>query len=301
MARGFSWKRASGVSGLKGRVSRKIKVPLTKSGRRKKVDRLTRGATRAVRASRGCALGLVGLIGVVAAACVLGPALAYAAPATKPAVLQPLRLKAAAPPDVRQAVAASDRLKEAALHDAPKLIDAETTRLRRIERGTIDRAGSKGRSVEGGMEVYRFTSPEQRREAIKKQAARLAQLRAVIESIKTDPAATLYEQGVAEDFRVGFIGRFPEAKVLQVLDAEKAIVELHAYSDKADSSLQTLTTVTVMLEGFATSGVTDGAWLPLSDKPLRFVSTTTYKTVIGGTRTVLRAAPFDIGEWIDKP
>jgi hypothetical protein len=32
----FSWKRASGLSAAKGRLSRKIGVPLTKSGRQRK-------------------------------------------------------------------------------------------------------------------------------------------------------------------------------------------------------------------------------------------------------------------------
>ena len=35
----FSWKRASGISGAKNRISRKIGVPLTRSGRQKKVGR----------------------------------------------------------------------------------------------------------------------------------------------------------------------------------------------------------------------------------------------------------------------
>ena len=35
----FSWKRASGLSAAKGRLSRKIGVPLTKSGRQRKVGR----------------------------------------------------------------------------------------------------------------------------------------------------------------------------------------------------------------------------------------------------------------------
>lgn len=39
----WSWKRASGLSALKGRISRKIGVPLTKSGRQKKVGRLFGG------------------------------------------------------------------------------------------------------------------------------------------------------------------------------------------------------------------------------------------------------------------
>lgn len=35
----FSWKRALGISAFKGKVSRKIGVPLTKSGRERKIGR----------------------------------------------------------------------------------------------------------------------------------------------------------------------------------------------------------------------------------------------------------------------
>lgn len=36
----FSWKRAIGLSGLKNKISRKIGVPLTQSGRERKVGHL---------------------------------------------------------------------------------------------------------------------------------------------------------------------------------------------------------------------------------------------------------------------
>lgn len=36
----FSWKRAIGLSALKGRVSKKIGIPLTKSGRERKLGRM---------------------------------------------------------------------------------------------------------------------------------------------------------------------------------------------------------------------------------------------------------------------
>lgn len=36
----FSWKRAIGLSGLKARLSRKIGIPLTRSGRQRKVGQL---------------------------------------------------------------------------------------------------------------------------------------------------------------------------------------------------------------------------------------------------------------------
>ena len=37
---GFSWKRLSGISGAKANFSRKIGVPLTKSGRNQKIGRM---------------------------------------------------------------------------------------------------------------------------------------------------------------------------------------------------------------------------------------------------------------------
>ncbi len=37
----FSWKRASGLSNLKSKVSRQIGVPLTRSGRQQKIGRAT--------------------------------------------------------------------------------------------------------------------------------------------------------------------------------------------------------------------------------------------------------------------
>jgi hypothetical protein len=39
----FSWRRASGLSALKGRVSRRIGIPLTASGRERKLGRLLLG------------------------------------------------------------------------------------------------------------------------------------------------------------------------------------------------------------------------------------------------------------------
>lgn len=42
MGKGFSWSRFFGISAAKGRVSRSIGIPLTKSGRTKKVKRLFR-------------------------------------------------------------------------------------------------------------------------------------------------------------------------------------------------------------------------------------------------------------------
>ena len=48
---GFSWKRAAGISGAKSKVSRSIGIPLTKSGRQRKIGRMASG--------KGCLLVLL--------------------------------------------------------------------------------------------------------------------------------------------------------------------------------------------------------------------------------------------------
>jgi len=40
---GFSWKRFVGVSAAKSRISRSIGIPLTKSGRQRKIGRMVTG------------------------------------------------------------------------------------------------------------------------------------------------------------------------------------------------------------------------------------------------------------------
>lgn len=51
----FSWKRAVGISAFKGRLSRKIGIPLTRSGRQRKVGRMM-----------GCCIPLALLVGSLA-------------------------------------------------------------------------------------------------------------------------------------------------------------------------------------------------------------------------------------------
>jgi len=51
----FSWRRASGLSAMKGRISREMGIPLTRSGRQRKVAR-----------AMGCCLPFLAMIGIVA-------------------------------------------------------------------------------------------------------------------------------------------------------------------------------------------------------------------------------------------
>lgn len=53
---GFSWKRAVGLSAAKGRLSRRIGIPLTKSGRQRKLGALVSGG--------GCLVAVLSLASI---------------------------------------------------------------------------------------------------------------------------------------------------------------------------------------------------------------------------------------------
>lgn len=50
----FSWKRASGLSAAKGRASRKLGIPLSRSGRQRKLGQML-----------GCSILIVPMLGAV--------------------------------------------------------------------------------------------------------------------------------------------------------------------------------------------------------------------------------------------
>ena len=54
---GFSWKRALGVTKAKQRISRTTGIPLTKSGRQRKIGKLVTGG--------GCIMYVLGAIAIV--------------------------------------------------------------------------------------------------------------------------------------------------------------------------------------------------------------------------------------------
>jgi hypothetical protein len=60
----FSWKRALGISGTKGRISRKLGIPLTRSGRQRKVGRAV-GCTLVILCAGGIGLALLGVARVL--------------------------------------------------------------------------------------------------------------------------------------------------------------------------------------------------------------------------------------------
>ncbi|HUN55211.1 MAG TPA: hypothetical protein VMU29_08660 [Smithella sp.] len=63
---GFSWKRLVGISAAKSRISRTIGIPLTKSGRQRKIGRIVTGG--------GC---LVPAVIIIISIILLSVAIAY--------------------------------------------------------------------------------------------------------------------------------------------------------------------------------------------------------------------------------
>jgi hypothetical protein len=59
----FSWKRASGISAMKGRISRRTGIPLTRAGRQRKVGK---ALGCAVLLALGVASGALAAVAVVA-------------------------------------------------------------------------------------------------------------------------------------------------------------------------------------------------------------------------------------------
>ena len=55
---GFSWKRAVGISAAKSRLSRRIGIPLTRSGRQRKLGKIVSGG--------GCLVVLASLVAIPA-------------------------------------------------------------------------------------------------------------------------------------------------------------------------------------------------------------------------------------------
>ena len=63
---GFSWKRALGVTRVKTRISRATGVPLTKSGRQRKIGRMVSGGGCLVALLAGAGLSLVACLALLA-------------------------------------------------------------------------------------------------------------------------------------------------------------------------------------------------------------------------------------------
>lgn len=61
---GFSWKRLLGITAAKQRLSRKIGIPLTRSGRQRKLGSLLYPKRRRGRSSTGCLVIILPIAGL---------------------------------------------------------------------------------------------------------------------------------------------------------------------------------------------------------------------------------------------
>ncbi len=102
---GFSWKRLTGISGAKAKLSRRTGIPFTKSGRQRKVGKLLTGGRF------GCALPImIAVIVLAGVACSSRATIAPTAPAQRVAtvaIATALPSATAVPPTATQPLAAT--------------------------------------------------------------------------------------------------------------------------------------------------------------------------------------------------
>jgi hypothetical protein len=110
---GFSWKRLSGYSGAKAKLSRKTGIPFTKSGRQRKLGRMVSGG--------GCALPLAIVLLVLASlACGASPSVTPGAATSAP------RATSTAPKSQPIATAASTKMPDPTATSAPTFTPEQT-------------------------------------------------------------------------------------------------------------------------------------------------------------------------------
>ncbi|MGD0900381.1 MAG: hypothetical protein ABR915_21320 [Thermoguttaceae bacterium] len=93
--------------------------------------------------------------------------------------------------------------------------------------------------------------------------------------------------GELRNWSVGDYGRAAvrKATIVQIVGKTQMLVRLLQIRDDHAA--------TIMLSGFSTEGLTDDSDVDIS-QPIQITGTTTYNTVIGGTKTVLVAKPLDL-------
>jgi len=126
----FSWRRASGLSGLKGKVSRQIGIPLTRSGRQRKVGRAA-GCCVMLAVAVLAAWLLVGAV-ALAAGQTSGPTTRPTSrPASRPAATQPATRPASHPATQAAARSVEDlRAENAMLRAENERLHGEVERIR---------------------------------------------------------------------------------------------------------------------------------------------------------------------------
>lgn len=280
----FSARRVFGVSAAKGRLSRQIGIPLTRSGRQRKIGR-----------AAGCCVPLAMMIAAVG---VLSSVAAFASnPASKPAS-PPLKLKADAPDAARRAFEASEKLRKEVAREGAKLITLATEKLREVESARVERGSSSSVVTHGSRHTYKFGTPEEKAEAIAKRKADLQKAKAGVAMARAG-TLLLNDKLTAEEMSVGGVGEIFDMKVAQVINENSFLASVSAFSDKAGSGGR-IERVDVIVRGMSTRKLVDGVEAKVDGQAFRIGGTERYVTVVGGSRTVLSMEPFDLEKWVDR-
>lgn len=236
----FSWKRASGLSAAKGKVSRKIGVPLSKSGRQRKAGKLI-----------GCALSLGAFLMVVASLlAVVGSALA------------------------------DDERKIQAHLEQRRLFEVQK-RSRAIER--LD-SEIKELRKDPDKKAVRLDLAEKQK--------RMTSLKAELGILKKNQGGKVGRFSMPAVGRVGYLDA--PLKEIQVKGPDEFIAEIPQLRVVGNAVVgETGKTTGVCIRGFSTGKLTTDSMTALPG--IVVVSgTTSYATVLGGTRTVFVVERFDL-------
>jgi hypothetical protein len=213
-----------------------------------------------------------------------------------------LKLKDDAPPEIQDIFKRGEEFRAKRLALVADEIKKVKDNLEYLKKARVIR--SKGNAVTYDKlkrPTYTFASAEEKKRALSRQEEVLANREKLLEDTRNEPftPAPL----VTRELVAGAVAEVILEKVRQVVDGRKAIVEMMGTTldEKTGMIYPSIDEPTqeVWLEGIDTSGMTDGKEINTT-MPVRLVGTKTYRTAVGGQRTILKAEPFDITPYLVK-
>lgn len=226
-------------------------------------------------------------------------ALVAAGPASQPARR---KLKSDTPEAVRKTWESSESRKAKLIADAKATVAKERKRLGLIQSGKVD---TKLRGVEleptrdAGLFKFTFPSAKEKQDHIIGQKAEIASVEAALkeaESAEFVPEVATLQEDLHQDF----IGKVRSAKVRQVVDDKSAIVSMvYNVGSYTSTGRQTFEQreVDLYLEGIDMAGIADGQGVGIG--LIWIKGTKRYATAGGSSRTILRAEPIRIDDYLE--
>jgi hypothetical protein len=152
---------------------------------------------------------------------------------------------------------------------------------------------------EAARQAYMKRLQEELAFATKARLPSLVAIRKEMQDVKQ--AILVITDAGDNDLKVGFIGGMPCIKIAQIVDANSAIVSVHGVYRDATMYVATDDRLEMWIS-INTDGLKDGDVIsPKAVTPIWIDGTKRFSTVLGATRTILHAVPFDIEEYLKRP